>query len=157
LGRFQINCLGSVTVALLASVILGGAFYIVELQGRLEIAQHGRHLSGTQRGAIVSALSASNAGQLIYVMRLNDCDECESFAQEIRDAIDLAPNWKAGGQQDPSRRSGSGLKVMSTEPQHPPKLTATVANALAAAGIFDGWQKVSDGAYETGIYVYRAR
>ena len=154
---FRLTVYASVTVALLASVILGSAFYIFELQGSLEIAQHGRHLSGTQRGEIVSALSASKAGQLIYVMSLNDCDECECFAQEIRDAIDLAPNWNAGGQQDPFRRSGSGLKVMSIEPQHPPKLTATVANALAAAGIFDGWQKISDGAYETGIYVYRAR
>jgi hypothetical protein len=152
---FKLTTYVSVTVAILLSIVLGGGFYIFDLRERLAIAKTGRHLTPAQRSAIAHVLSSHQPGQLIYVNSAGSCDECEEYAQDFREAIEQAPNWKAGGGSNIfGNASVRGIWLDSPTPKTPSPFSQILAEALNAAGIKFNWGDVGPNGYED-IFVAR--
>jgi hypothetical protein len=57
-----------------------------------------RHLTSEERVRLVTGLRAAGGiDQGIEINSASNCDECEEYAQELRDAINSVSGWKATG------------------------------------------------------------
>lgn len=90
-----------VAIALIFSLVLGETFYIFDLRTRLQNAppmQNGRHLTEDQKARIREALRLSpNENYYVDFNSVPACDECEDFAEELREFVAAIPGWKTGG------------------------------------------------------------
>lgn len=58
----------------------------------------GRHLRNEDRIQLITTLRSSNdVNQSVEINSASNCDECEEYAQELREAIGSIPGWRASG------------------------------------------------------------
>jgi hypothetical protein len=99
-----------------------------------------RHLKPDQRATFVQKLSAVSKGGFSYVYSSPSCDECERYAQELREAISEAPGWAAGGGPDLFGTAAmKGIKLETRSKAAAPESTRAISSALTAAKIRFDW------------------
>jgi hypothetical protein len=126
-----------VIVMLLAAIVAPTMIFIHELIPPEDTA---RHLKPDQRSAFVQKLSAFSKGGFAYVYSSPSCDECERYAQELREAISEAPGWAAGGAPDLFGTAAvKGIKLETRSKSAAPESTRAISNALTAAKIQFDW------------------
>jgi hypothetical protein len=87
--------LKSLGAILIAAIV--GATVAVMLQPKAPV-DLSRHLSGDQKNRMIQSLKLSpDESYSIQINSLPNCDECEVYAQELRDLVQSIPRWKAGG------------------------------------------------------------
>jgi hypothetical protein len=101
MGAFLLASYASLAVSILVSAIAIPIFYAIELRSdlRSEEARHSiRHLLPDQRQKIRDGLKlGSNERFAFQINSVQNCDECEQFAEELRDFFNSIPGWEAGG------------------------------------------------------------
>jgi hypothetical protein len=140
---------------LLCAVIVPAMIFIHEL---IPPESTARRLKPDQRSAFTKGLSTSPKGHFVYVYSSPSCDECERYAQEIREAINNVPGWTGGGAPDLFGTAAiKGIKIYTQSKAAAPEVTKVISGALAAAKISFDW--VDDpsviAANEGAIYVAR--
>jgi hypothetical protein len=96
---FRLITYGGVILALLLSAILGQAAYIIQSRdlyfGAVPAA---RHLTDEQKERMRVALRLEpKESYALDVNSMPNCDECEVYAEELREFIGSIPGWRAGG------------------------------------------------------------
>jgi hypothetical protein len=96
-----------------------------------------RHLSGDQRERMKLALRLeSNENYRFQINSTQNCDECELFAEELRDFFNSVPGWKAEGSvlffSQPFRR---GLRLVTRSDEQHIKPVEKISKAFEDAGI----------------------
>jgi hypothetical protein len=148
------TCVG---ISLIFSTIFGTIFYLRDLQDRLVLAQHGRHLNPAEKSAIIKELSSFPGLHGLYVMSAASCDECEEYAQDFRDTINQVPGWQAGGGVNIMGTAAfRGLKLETHDMQSVPEITKRISAALNEAHLKFDLADGSLAAYEGSIFVERA-
>jgi hypothetical protein len=144
-----------IIAVLLGAIIAPSVIFIHEL---IPPESAARHLKSGQRSAFTQKLSSSPKGRFVFVYSSQSCDECEIYAQEIRDAINSVPGWSGGGAPDIFGTAAiKGMKIYTQSRANAPDATKAISSASTAAGIQFDW--VDDpgviAANEGAIYVAR--
>lgn len=94
---FRLSASTTIVTSILASIVFGQAFQIAELKTKLS-NQEIRSLKPDQKRRMELTLQLNPTEH--YAFQVNsapNCDECEQFAEEIREFISAIPGWSAGG------------------------------------------------------------
>jgi hypothetical protein len=122
----------SLGVIVLAAIAGGAAAWM--LQPKIL----SRHLSAYQQVLMEPHLRSLPAGNYaIQINSLPNCDECEVYAQELRDFFGNVPTWKAGGgviNMWDYQKGQSGLRLIANTDSNP-EIIKKIYAALNAAGI----------------------
>jgi hypothetical protein len=109
-------------------------------------------LQDSERSKIIQSLSA-HPGKFVYVNSASNCQQCEEYAEDIREAIAAAPNWTgSGGNTIFGNASIRGIKLQTTNIKNPDDLMREIAEAFNAANIRYEWADVSPNGYDA-VYV----
>jgi hypothetical protein len=102
-----------------------------------------RHLSTEQRAALVADLRAQGPGQHRFeFISASGCDECEEYAEELREAFSSVPGWTAGGGMGIFGSAAiRGIKLLVRSTEDKPDIAKKIGSALAAAKIIFEWSE----------------
>jgi hypothetical protein len=128
---------------LVATLLSGYLAWEDEHKARLEAETHvqasppvGRHLSGDQKTRLRSALRLEEGEKkALQINSAPSCDECEQFAEELRDFFNTVPGWEGGG--GPIIFAGPrlrGFKIVCREDEKSLPIIKKVEGAFTDAG-----------------------
>jgi hypothetical protein len=102
-----------------------------------------RHLSTEQRAALVADLRAQGPGQYRFeFISASGCDECEEYAEELREAFTSVPGWTAGGGMAIFGSAAvRGIKLLVHSTEEKPDIGKKIRSALTAAKIRFEWSE----------------
>jgi hypothetical protein len=110
---------------------------VTRLSGERRTANTARHLTDDQKVRMAEQMRLSPDEN--YVVEFNsvpNCDECEDYAQELREFVGTLPGWKAGG--DVITFAGSanrtGLRLFANS-KSSPKMVQKIVSAFVSASI----------------------
>jgi hypothetical protein len=98
---FLLATYASLGLSILVSAAAVPTFYAIELHSELKSQKAhltNRHLLDDQKQRIRNGLKLGpNESFEFQINSAQNCDECEQFAEELRDFFNSIPGWKAGG------------------------------------------------------------
>jgi hypothetical protein len=139
---FRFSTIISVIVTVVTAITLAPVFYAFDLRGQLrEMEAHNqvRLLSSDQKVRMRPLLHLEpDETYSVQVNSAPNCDECEQYAESIREFLLSVPGWKAGGSAiifaEPFRRR-RGIALYTRDDEKNSKSVEKISSAFAAAGI----------------------
>jgi hypothetical protein len=100
-----------------------------------------RHLKNEERVQLITSLRASGgANQSVEINSASNCDECEEYAQELREVIGSVPGWKVtGGTTIFGNASIRGIRLYVRSLANRAQAAMNLAAAFDAANIQFDW------------------
>lgn len=152
---FVLAVTGAILLSATVSTILGLVTYTFELKRNLqeEVSRHEiRHLNDGQKVRLRRDLELGSDEQFFFqINSMPSCDECEQFAEELREFFNSIPGWKTLGGPlifpAPPRR---GLWFIVNDADQHLKPVEKIFKAFEDAGI--SLKRSSDGT-STGTFV----
>jgi hypothetical protein len=125
-----------------------------EHDARLGVASNVRHINNEDRIQLITTLrKAGGSDQSVEINSASNCDECEEYAQELREVISSIPGWKATGGTTifgTAATRGIWFFVLSLDGRHPAIMK--LASAFEAAHLKFEWAE--DPAFKFTGYQY---
>jgi len=102
-----------------------------------------RHLGIEERAALLADLRSQGADRYRFeVISASGCDECEEYAEELREAFSSVPGWSAeGGMAIFGSAAVRGIKLLVRSTGERPTIAKKIGSALTAAKVKFEWSQ----------------